>query len=302
MRKNLPPLNNLNTFSITAKYLSFSRAADELAITQSAVSQQIRLLEQRLGFQLFYRLHKKLRLSPEGEILEKSVSSALDNIKDTLNILYKDELSGVLTISTLPSLAMKWLIPRLADFNQKYPEINVHIHANVELTDFKTEADDMAIRFGHRSQPDIYERFLMPEEIFLVASPKLLKGKYPLKKPSDLKHHTLLHDEIDCHYELYGVARETTWKDFAALLKVDISKNKNLTFTQAHLVLQAAVEGQGVAIARSALVADDLKTGLLVRIYPDKIIKSPGYHIVYPKTYTKRKKIKLFEKWLLTQV
>jgi LysR family glycine cleavage system transcriptional activator len=232
------------------------------------------------------------------------VNSAINQISDTLELLRKDDLSGILTVSVLPSLAMKWLIPRLAEFNQKYPKIEVHIHADVKLTDFRTDIDDLAIRFGHQDEPELQATLLMPEDIFLVASPKLLKGKYPLKKISDIKHHTLLHDEIDCHFEAYGNLNvsEVDWAYFAKTLKVDISKNKNLIFTQAHLVLQAAVEAQGIAIGRSALAADDLRSGRLVKIYPDTAIKSPGYHIVYPKAYANRKKVQVFEKWLLSIV
>lgn len=304
MAKAIPPLNNLHTFSIAAKHLSFSKAAHEMSVTQAAVSQQIRLLEERLGFALFQRLHRQLKLTKEGKALQTPVNLAVNQISDALELLRKDDLSGVLTVSTLPSLAMKWLIPRLAEFNQTYPDIDVHIHADIALTNFRTDIDDLAIRYGHQEDNDLQATKLMAEEVFLVASPSLLKGKYPLKKMTDIKHHTLLHDSVDCHLEAYGYTtlREINWQYFSEILGVDVTQNKNLTFTQAHLVLQAAGEGQGVAIARSALVADDLQSGRLVKIYPSKVIKSPGYHIVYPKAYANRKKIQVFEKWLLSVV
>ncbi len=293
-----PPLNNLYTFNIAAKYLSFSKAAQELSITQAAVSQQIRLLEQRLGFDLFMRVHRGIHLTSQGLALKNPLNIALDKIQNTLTELSQNNEKSVLTISILPSLAIKWLIPRLSDFNQKYPDIDIHINAHLGLSDFIH--DDLSVHYGYQPKNSLLAKLLMHEDIFPVVSPKLLGRKYGFNKINDLKHHTLLHDSVDCHFEAYGTSLETHWKDFSNLLNVDISNNKSLTFNQAHLVLQAAIMGQGVAIARSVLVADDLASGQLVRIYPDHSIQSPGYHLVYPKAHKKQKKIQLFERWLLS--
>ncbi len=298
MKNKLPPLNNLHTFSIAAKYLSFSKAADELSITQAAVSQQIRLLEQRLGFDLFYRLHKQLKLTEQGIALQNPVNSALDKISNALEELRKNPEKSVLTISVLPSLAIKWLIPRLSNFNKQHPDIDVHINAHLGLSDFKN--DDLSISFGHQDDDDLEAKFIMDEDMFLVASPKLLTGKYNFSEISDIKHHTLIHDSVDCVFEAYGIFVEPSWDDFAKLLDVDIKNNKALTLNQSHLVVQAAIAGQGVAIARSALVADDLASGQLVRIYKDKVLKSPGYHLVYPKSRINDKNIQKFERWILS--
>ncbi|MDC9714351.1 MAG: LysR substrate-binding domain-containing protein [Gammaproteobacteria bacterium] len=292
------PLNNLNTFSIAAKHLSFSKAAKELSITQAAVSQQIRLLERRLGFDLFDRLHRQLKLTEQGVALQNPVNSALDKINSALEKLSKNSKKSVLTISILPSLATKWLIPRLTDFNKEYPDIDIHINAHLGLSDFKN--NDLSISFGHQYNPDLEAKFLMDEDMFLVASPKLLTGKYNFDKLSDLQHHTLIHDSIDCIFEAYGIFIEPNWDDFSKLLDVDIRNNKALTLSQSHLVLQAAITAQGVAIARSILVADDLASGQLVKIYQNKVIKSPGYHLVYPKSHSNNKNIQKFEQWVLS--
>jgi LysR family glycine cleavage system transcriptional activator len=298
MKNKLPPLNNLNTFSIAAKHLSFSKAAEELSITQAAVSQQIRLLEQRLGFDLFHRSHRQLKLTEQGVALQNPINIALDRISSALEKLNKDSKKSILTISILPSLAIKWLIPRLTDFNQKHPDIDIHINAHIGLSNFKN--DDLSISFGHQHHVNLEAKFLMDEDMFLVASPKLLTGKYNFDKLNDLKHHTLIHDSVDCVFESYGIFIEPDWDDFSKLLKVDIKDNKALTLSQSHLVLQAAITGQGVAIARSILVADDLDSGQLVKIYQNKVIKSPGYHLVYPKSHSNNKNIQKFEQWILS--
>ena len=161
----------------------------------------------------------------------------------------------------------------------------------------------MAIRFGYKygEESKLYDVRLMAEEVFLVASPHLATAEKPLDVVEDLYRHVLLHDETDCHYDAYGVNAEIKWQVFSALLGIEEQKCKSITLTGAHLVLQAAIEGQGVAIARSVLVQDDLKAGRLVRLFEDASIASPGYHIVYPKHFAKRKKIKVFEQWLLKE-
>lgn len=294
--------NKLHTFTIAAKHLSFSKASEELFITQAAVSQQIRGLEQRLGFSLFDRLTRKIRLTHKGNILFNSTNEPLDNIKKTVYELKQMESSDVLTVAILPSLAMKWLIPRLERFNQKHPKINVHVYANTELTDFKKNDADLAIRYAYKSDKNMIAIPLMQEETFLVASPNIITKNKPLNKPNDLKHCVIIHDETGCIYEIDGVLKDFTWQDFGQFLGVDINNNRSLRFTEAHLVLQAAIAGQGVAIARSALVEDDLKTGKLVKVFPDKIIKSPGYHIIYPNSQKKSMKIEHFVNWLLSEV
>jgi LysR family glycine cleavage system transcriptional activator len=298
--KPTPLFKQLNTFRIAANCLSFSKTADELCITQAAVSQQIRLLETHLGVVLFDRLARGLQLTKTAQVLQVPINQAFDKIEQALESL-TDNYKNILTISILPSLASKWLIPRLVDFNQKHPDISVHINANLALSDFKN--DDASIQFGY--QPSIglnnlQAKFLMEEEIFLVASPKLINSSCRFDCVEDLKKQTLLRDTVDCHFEAYGVAREVGWNEFSTILKVDISQCKFLAFTQANLVLQAAIAGQGVAIARSVLVADDLRTGQLVRIYPQYSTQSLGYHWVYPHNSSKLETVKIFEEWLFS--
>jgi LysR family glycine cleavage system transcriptional activator len=191
--------NKLYTFSIVAKYLSFSIAAEKLFITQAAVSQQIKSLETILKYPLFRRLNKNIALTKQGEKLLKTIDTKFSDIQDNIEKINSNDLTGVLTIDTLPSFAMKWLIPRLNRFNTLYPNINIHISTSLNLVDFNKDEVDMAIRYGHEADAKTYCIKLMDEDTFLVASPALLK-KHPLTIAKDLRHHTLLYDEIDCFY------------------------------------------------------------------------------------------------------
>ncbi|WP_281064687.1 LysR substrate-binding domain-containing protein [Abyssogena phaseoliformis symbiont] len=169
-------------------------------------------------------MHQGLRLTPQGLALQNPLNTALGKIQNTLIKLSQNNERSVLTISILPSLVVKWLIPRLGDFNQKYPDISIHINAHLDLSDFTH--DDLSIHYGHRPKDNLLAKLLMHEDIFLVASPKLLGGKYRFNKINDLKHHTLLHDSVNCHFEANDTSLETHWKGFSELLNVDISNNQ----------------------------------------------------------------------------
>jgi LysR family glycine cleavage system transcriptional activator len=301
MRK-FTDFNKLWTFSIVAKHLSFSKAAIELFISQAAVSQQIKSLEEILGYSLFVRQNKQISLTRKGGSLFQIANSSLKDVVYGIQKISESSNSGVLTIDTLPSFAMKWLIPRLEKFNKLYPDINVHISASVELVDFSKDEVDMVIRYGHIVDDATNNVKLLDEQIFLVASPNIITKQKPLNNTSDLQQHTLLYDEIDCHYLAYGVKKEITWQHVASHLDADISKNRYLTFPQAHLVLQAAIMGQGVAIARSALVEEEIASGALIKVLPHFEIKSPGYDVVYAKNTLNKEKVELFTKWLISEV
>ena len=299
MRK-FTAFNKLYIFSRVATSLSFSKAATELYITQAAVSQQIKSLEELLGFALFKRMNKKIMLTSKGQEVLHLIGDSYTNLQIGMHSIAEGEKTGVLNISTLPSFAMKWLIPRLSKFNEQYPDINIHIAASTKLTDFSSDNIDLVIRYGHQSESQLHAVHVLDEDIFLVANPQILKNK-PILSPKDIKKHTLLYDEVDCFYEMYGVANEISWNSIASELSIDISKNRSLIFSEAHLVLQAAVSGQGVAIARSALVEDELASGTLVRVLPEYVVHSPGYSLVYPKTSEHHAKIQLFSDWFIAQ-
>ncbi len=245
MSRQLPPLNGLRAFEAAARHLSFTKAADELSVTQAAISHQIRGLEERLGVQLFIRRNRALLLSEAGQAYLPALREAFDTIANATERLQRRDEGGPLLVSTTASFATKWLVPRLATFQQLYPEIEVQISTGVALTDFQRETVDVAIRWGLGSWPNVIADRLFAEDMFPVCAPSMVRGKSALKKPSDLSRVTLLHmTQQRDDWRL--------WLTAAGAKGVDPSRGP--VFDQAMTVLQAAMDGLGVAIGHRPLV------------------------------------------------
>jgi LysR family glycine cleavage system transcriptional activator len=189
----LPSLNGLRAFEAAARHLSFTRAAAELNVTQTAISHQIRRLEEQLGMRLFVRKNRALMLTREAQAYLPSVRAAFEDLRQATERLKQRDRAGLLTVSTTPSLAAKWLVTRVAQFQEAHSGIEVRISASTHLVDFRREEVDMAIRYGHGNWPGLRADWLMTEDIFPVCSPALLTGDKPLRRPEDLAQHTLLH-------------------------------------------------------------------------------------------------------------
>ena len=291
MAVRLPPMNTLRAFEAAARHLSFTQAAAELNITQAAVSHQIRTLEDALGVKLFRRLNRAIRLTEEGQEFVSEVRKALSHLATAVEKLAAPGAGGPLTISTLPSFASKWLVPRLGRFRQKHPEIDVRISPSIQLTDFQRDDVDLVVRYGKGRYEGLDSVRMMTEDIFPVCSPKLLSGPNALRRPGDLRHHTLLHD--DAHVD---------WAMWLLVAGVeDIDPTHGPYFTDSGLVIQAAVEGQGVALARGALAADDLAAGRLVKPFDIAIPTEYAYYVVCPKATAHHPKIAAFRDWLLAE-
>jgi len=285
----LPPLNALRTFEAAARHLSFSKAADELAVTPAAVSHQIKGLEEWLGMPLFRRLNRAVILSDEGQSYLVGIRDGLEAISTATKKLLEQEAGGALTISTLPSFAVRWLLPRLSRFQAKHPEIDVRLSASDHITDFSRGDVDMVIRYGSGHYPPLYSELLLNEDsLFPVCSPALLQGKFPLKHPEDLMHHTLLHDDLRVDWE--------TWLAAAEVRGIDPKKGPS--FNDSSMVLTAAMAGQGVALGRSTLAAEDLAAGRLVKPFEMELKGGNAYYIVYPKESADRPQITAFCNWL----
>ncbi|HAJ20303.1 MAG TPA: transcriptional regulator, partial [Rhodospirillaceae bacterium] len=196
MVSRLPPLKPLPAFEAAARLLSFTEAADELFVTQAAISHQIKQLEDALGVRLFRRLNRALLLTEEGQAFAGAVRQALSQIATAADRVKRQDATGALNVSCLPSFASAWLVPRLARFRARHPEIDVRLAADYELTDFSVEDIDLAIRWGTGGYDDLFEIRMMTEEVFPVCSPRLLQDpEKPLDRLEDLRHHTLLHDD-----------------------------------------------------------------------------------------------------------
>ncbi|QQS10534.1 MAG: transcriptional regulator GcvA [Rhodospirillales bacterium] len=289
MRRSLPSLNGLRAFEAAARHLSFTSAAEELAVTQAAVSHQIRGLESRLGLKLFVRRNREILLSEAGQSYLPGIRQAFDLLHDATEKLLKKDASRPLTVTTTASFATKWLVPRLGAFQQEHPDIDVRISTNTSLVDFSRDDIDLGIRYGHGHWAGLHAERLVAEDIFPVCSPALLKGPNAIRKPSDLKSRTLLH--VQQFRDDWQV-----WLTAAGVKGVDPSRG--LRFDLALAAIQAATDGLGVLIGHRPLVENDIKAGRLVAPFDVKLPSDSAYYVVAPAERLRRPKIKAFVGWL----
>lgn len=287
-----PPLGSLKTFRAAANSLSFTRAAEELHVTQAAVSHQIKSLEETLGVRLFERGNRSLALTEAGTRLLPYVDQMFQLLEQGLRQLRRGANDSTLTVSLLPSFASRWLVPRLGLFLKAHPEVDFRLAPSREMTDFRTEDIDLAIRYGPGSYPGLTSIFLMDEEIFPVCSPAVMHGQNALRTPGDLKHHVLIHDE-----------GHSDWRKWLAAAGVhDVEPDKGPVYTDSAMAVQSAMEGDGIALGRSRLVRDDIARGRLV--VPFGISQPSGfsYFIVYPQDRRPTDAMATFVAWVQQQV
>ena len=296
MTRRLPPLNAIRAFEAAARHLSFTAAAKELYVTQAAVSHQVKALEEHLGIQLFLRRNRRLILTDAGQRYLPPLREALDMVHRATDRLRTAESTGALKVSVLTSFAAKWLIPRLARFWERHPEIDVLVSANDKLVDFAYDDHDMAIRYGRGHYPDLRADKLMHDAIFPVCSPRLLEGPNPLRSPADLKHHTLLHDTVQ------GTEDDPDWRLWLKAAGVeDVDPARGPGFSHSSMALEAAIGGQGVVLGRSSLTVDDLAAGRLVQPFGPTMTSTFVYTIVSPREIADQPKVRLFREWLLEE-
>jgi LysR family transcriptional regulator, glycine cleavage system transcriptional activator len=292
MPRTLPPLGALHAFEAAARLLSFKAAAAELHVTPGAVSQQIKLLEDRLGVALFVRRARAIQLTEAGRLLLQPTQRAFRLLADAVVRVRETDAGKLLTVSMLPSFAALWFVPRLGEFRAQHPDVDVRISATPQLVDLEHDDVDAAIRCGLGRFPGLHSEHLLSEELSPVCSPALLKGPRPLKKLEDLAQHTLLHDE--------GRQEWPLWLKAAGVKGVDATHGPSFSLWE--LALQAAAAGQGVALGRSTLISQYLKTKQLVRPFK---ISSPaefGYYFVCLPERFKEPKISAFRNWLVETI
>ncbi len=296
MRK-LPPLNGLRAFEAAARHLSFSRAAAELHVTPAAISHQIKGLEDFYGVALFRRMPRAVLLTDEAQAVLPLVSEAFDKLAEASEMIKESEASGLLTVTSAPTFAAKWLVQRLPRFSALYPEISVRMDARLEIADFDRDQVDVAIRLGDGNYPGMKVDRMFQEEVLPVCHPDLLSGPHPLKEPSDLKHHTLLHVDWG---NLSGPL--PSWRMWLASAGVtDVNPDKGPVFTVESMAIQAAMSGSGVALASTYAVADDIKAGRLVVPFERSLPSHFGYWVVTPPRTANQPKIKAFREWILAE-
>src|SRR6266403_4444558 len=290
MPRILPPLETFRFFEAAARHLNFTHAAKEMHLTHGAVSQRIKRLEEHLGTALFLRGGRGMLLTDEGRRLLERVQTAISEITEGVEAIRPNNTDRILTISTAPCLAAYWLLPRLADFNEQHPDIQVNVRATLALTDFGRDGIDMAVRFGPGTWPGLISIKLRDEGLVPVCSPAFRGGRLP-RVPGDLLKMPLLHDERQ-PWSLWFKAVGLDYRD----------ARQRPRYSDQTLLLAAAIAGLGVALARASLVAADLKSGRLVRLFSRSVPTRNSYFIVYPRGSESYGKIQVFQEWLLEQV
>jgi len=300
--RGLPPLDLLRGFESAARHLSFTRAAGELFLTQSAISRQIQALEQFVGLALFERRHKALALTPAGEAYYRTVAPILDQLRDATRKLRESRTGHVLTVTTTVSFASLWLVPRLARFRREYPKVDVRISASQEVMDMEREGIDVAIRDCALNRAPAGSQLLVSEHLAAVCSPDYLReakrAKKPLAKPEDLRHHVLLN--------LHDANRRWPWLTWEAWLEAmaadDFAPEGTLSFDQYDQVMQAAIHGQGVALGRMTLSTPLIRAKQLVALFGRQQRLARGYHAVFAHDAAERPQARQFVDWIRAEL
>jgi LysR family glycine cleavage system transcriptional activator len=305
--RRLPPLNGLKAFEAAARHMSISKAADELHVTPGAVSRQIRALEDVLGARLFRRLSHSLELTEAGRAGLPGLRAGFDELASATRRMREQTDRRPLAVWVAPSFAAKWLVPRLHGFSAKHPGIDLRISAATSLIDrkgqrneipassFREHEVDVAIRFGAGDYPGCRVDALMPASVIPVCSPALLEAPDALRAPADLRGQTLLHDDT-------GYQGRPDWDDWLAAAGVsDVDARRGLRFNHVSLALEAAIDGQGVALTLEPLAVADVAAGRLVFPFELRLPVEQGYFVVCLEEMAHEPDIAAFRKWLLAE-
>lgn len=305
----LPPLNSLRAFEAAARHLSFKNAARELHVTPGAVSHQVKVLEDSLGMPLFRRLTRKLELTPEGQALMPKVQEGLRSLAEAVGRVRNLSEARTLTVLAPPNFVARWLLPRLAGFTGNNPDLDLHIASRTAMIDGREESEapptpedsEVApvamVRFGDGRHStgrvdEVFSACYVP-----VCSPRLLRGEHALRKPGDLRHHTLLHDDT-----VVEDGARPSWSDWLETAGIhDIDAARGTHFSDASLSAGAAIEGLGVALAMKPLVRSEIEAGRLVVPFNIPTPASFAYYLVTPETNKPGSSVGAFRSWLLEE-
>lgn len=295
MVRRLPPLNAMRAFEAAARLGSFVRAADELAVTPTAISHQIKGLEDSLEVELFIRLPRGLRLSAAGAAYLPELTKGFDALARAGERLSEGALSGLLHVNTLASFAHCWLVPRIVNFQRRYPDMDVRISTAVRHIDFMEDDVDVAVRYGKGVYPGLRSIKIMEEEVCPVAAPALVNGDPPLREWADLEKHHLIHD-----YAADDAEPWVSWPVWLRRAGLDdrIDAMRGLAFDNSASLVDAAVRGHGVALGRSALVAEHVREGRLVPLFGARHPADYAYFAVAPEATADHPRVQAFIGWL----
>ncbi|MGQ0674469.1 MAG: transcriptional regulator GcvA [Rhodospirillales bacterium] len=290
----LPPLNALRAFEAAGRHLSFTRAADELAVTPTAVSHQIRLLEDTLKVKLFRRLPRRLLLTDSGQDLLAGARDAFARLGLAVERVAGGGLRGALTISSTVTFSWRWLVPRLQRFQSAYPEIDLRLDASQRAVDFHREGVDAAVRYGRGNWPGLYSVWLFEETLTVLLSRELLAAGPPLKIPRDILRYPLLRD---------SAVNDEDWRAWLALAGISPREaRRGGAFDSSQMAVQAALGGAGVALVMPAFFAEELASGKLVQPFDLAIDSGKAHFFVCPEGNETHAKIAAFRDWLRTEL
>ena len=297
--QRLPSLNALRAFDCAVRHMSFQKAAEELFVTPAALSYQIRQLEEHLDLKLFDRLNRAVRLTAEGELLAPGIRDGFIEFENALRQLNRRQTDNVLVISAGPAFTAKWLAPRLYRFMLRHPEIDARISANLKVVDMRRDDIDVSIRFGLGKYEGCESILLFDEYVTPMCNPQVANGENPLTQPSDLVHHTLIHDET--HLGVFDLADWQKWLEVAGAPDVD-PKRSGLHFNVADHALDAAVAGAGVVLGRWILAQNDVEAGRLVTPFDLKIKADFSFFAVVLNNRLEDRNIQAFCTWLQDEI
>lgn len=293
MSRATPPLNPLRVFECAARHGSFTKAAEELFVSQSAVSRQISSLEDYLEVKLFLREQGGIRLTREGEQYQREIGPAFSSIASATERLKRSAASSPLKLRVYSTFAAKWLIRRLNNFHQMHRDIHVRISTSVSPVNFAKEDVDASIQFGDGKWADGDSELLFSDVIEPVCSPTLLMSGTPIRSPQDILSYPLIHSRY----------RRIDWQDWLSSVGLPLPNDDNPTvFPNSLLAYQAAVDGMGITIGQIRMLKNELSSGTLVRPTNKPLQRNLAYYLVIPKGIEPSSKLRIFREWLREEI
>jgi LysR family glycine cleavage system transcriptional activator len=287
----MPPLPALRAFESAARHGSFSMAAMELSLTHGAIGHQVRALEENMGVQLFDRIGRGLLLTSDGRAFAEQVRKALLDIAAATSQVRRKVDNNKLTLSALPSFATRWLVPRIGRFIAKNPDLELLIQTTIAVVDFKREPVDLCIRFGVGPWEGLWSERFLDDTYYPVCAPSFQQNNGSIENPAQLRHLPLL----SCSHEPW-----MPWFRAAALK--NMAEPRGVTYSDAVNLLDAAKEGQGIALARHSLVKEDILSGQLQRLFSVSVSSQMSYHLVSAHSTAETCKVKRFRAWLWSEL
>ncbi|RYG93752.1 MAG: transcriptional regulator GcvA, partial [Alphaproteobacteria bacterium] len=290
-RRVLPSLNALRTFEAVARYNSFTRAAEELNVTQSAASRLVHSLEEYLEVPLFTRRSRRIQLTDQGEYYARLVSRSLDLVEaGTVELMSSKAGKGTLSVGMLPTFGTRWLLPRLPSFQRLYPDVSVNVVSSDGDLDFTRERIDIAIRFGHGEWSDALVDPLMSEEVQVVCSPLLLEDKSPLVSPNDMSRFRLIDHST----------RPNSWEHWFRSVGAEMPQiNWGPRLEHFFMIIEAAKAGLGMALLPTFLIEEEMRTGTLIAPFSSRVSGPGSYYLITPQTKAGLPRVMAFRKWVL---